>query len=220
VAAGAESLASNVTTPRRRLSVATIVLLAASAARAASPLDDLVAPKPASSACFARVYDAEHLRKHPKQTTTSMAVRLAYDKAYGEPPVLAPPDLGIAIKRRGEPDPLFAQGGCIWGESVNRDISDRRLIKDFKKEAGAGCMMSARPDVFDVASAEEGGYLILDPGGDGKSVTVYLQNYLTMVKQKDRAKQLYITFGADDRVFLLQRAPANDCDFVERVLTR
>ena len=31
------------------------------------------------------------------------------------------------------------------------------MIKEFKKEAGAGCMTSARPDVFDELSAEEGG---------------------------------------------------------------
>jgi hypothetical protein len=197
-----------------------IAMVAASAALAASPLDDLVVPKPANSACFTRVYDADHLRKNPKQMTTSMAVWLAYDKAYGDPPVLAPPDLGIAIVRRGDSEPLLAQGGCIWNESANRDTSDRRMIKEFKKEAGAACMMSARPDVFDLSSAEEGGYLILDPGRDGKTVTVYLENYLIMVKQADRAKQLDITFGADDRVFLLYRAAVKDCDFVERALTR
>ncbi len=207
-------------TPRRGLVLAIVALLAASAARAASPLDDLIANKPAHSACFIRVYDADHLRKNPKQTTTSMAVRLAYDKAYGEPPVLAPPDLGIAISRRGDSAPLLAQGGCTWNESVNLDTSDRRMIKQFKKDAGVGCMMLARPDVFDLSSAEEGGYLILDPGRNGNTVTVYLENYLVMMTAADRAKQLYTTFGADDRVFLLHRADAKECDFVVRALTR
>ncbi len=206
-------------TLRRGLALATIALLAASAARAASPLDDLIARKPANNACFTRVYDADHLRKNPKQTTTSMAVSLAYDRAQGDPPVLTAPDLGIAIGRRGDSAPLFAQGGCTWDEGVNRDTSDRRMIKEFKKEAGVGCMMLARPDVFDVSSAEEGGYLILDPGRGGETVTVYLENYLVMVKQADRAKQLYTTFGADDRVFVLHRAAAKECDFVVRALT-
>jgi hypothetical protein len=197
-----------------------IAALAAFAARAATPLDRLIAPTPGNDACFTRVYDAGHLRKNPKQTTLSMALWLAYDKAQGDPPILLAPNLGVGISRRGEADALFAQGGCIWGESVNRDISDRPLIKEYKKEAGVGCMMLARPDVFDVSSAEEGGYLILDPGSDGKTVTVYLENYLIMVKQADRAKQLYTTFGADDRVFLLHRAAGKDCDFVERALTR
>ena len=74
-------------------------------------------------------------------------------------------------------------------------------------------MMSARPDVFDVLSAEEGGYLILDRGKDSDTLVVYLEDYLNMVKQADRAKQLDITFGAADRVFLLRRAAAKDCAF-------
>src|SRR5712672_3020318 len=77
-----------------------------SAAQAASPLDELIVSMPGNSACFTRVYDADHLRKNPKQATTSMAVWLAYDKAYGDPPVLAPPGLGIVISRRGDSESL------------------------------------------------------------------------------------------------------------------
>jgi len=199
--------------------LASVALLATTCgvtvARAESPLDDLIAPKPASSACFTRVYDADHLRKNPKQMTTSIAVWLAYDKAYGNPPVLAPPGLGIAISRRRDSDPLFAQGGCSWDEGVNRDTSDRRMIKEFKKEAGIGCMMLAQPDVFDVSSAEEGGYLILDRGKDKDTLMVYLEDSLTMVKRADRAKHIDVDFGVDDRVFLLHRAAVKDCAAVE-----
>jgi len=191
----------------------------AAAAQAANPLDDLIAPKAGNRACFTRAYDADHLRKNPKQAVTSMAVWFAYDKARTDPPgvILG---LGLAIRRKGDPDPLFAQGGCVWDEQVNLDTSDRRMIGEFKKDASGGCMMSARPDVFDELSAEEGGYLIVDRGKDSNTLMVYLQDYLTMVKQADRANQLAIDFGAADRVFLLRRAPAKECDFVERALTR
>jgi len=185
------------------------------AAPAASPFDDLIVPKPGNSACFTRVYDAGHLRKHPKQTTTSIAVWLAYDKANGNPPVLSPPGLGIAISRRGNSDPLFAQGGCNWDKGVNRDVQNRQMIKNFKKTVGISCMMLARPDVFDVSSAEEGGYLILDPGNDKDTLMVYLDTGLTMVKRADRAKQIDVNFGADDRVFMLHRSTAKDCAAVE-----
>jgi hypothetical protein len=203
--------------------LAPIVLLAAlyaaATARAASPLDELIAPKPGNSACFTRVYDANHLRKNPKQAITSMAVRFSYDKEPANPPGLIL-GLGLAISRKGDPQPLFAQGGCGWDERVNLDTSDRRMIKEFKKDAGGGCMMSARPDVFDTLSAEEGGYLIVDRGRDANTLMLYLDDYLIMVKQPDRAKQIALDFGAADRVFLLHRAPAIDCDFVERALTR
>jgi len=210
-------------TRRMDCALALLALLAgfgvAAAARAASPLDDLIAPKAGNRACFTRVYDADHLRKNPKQAVMSIAVWFAYDKARADPPGIIL-GLGIAIRRKGDPDPPFAQGGCAWDEQVNLDTSERRMISEFKKDAGGGCMMSARPDVFDELSAEEGGYLIVDRGKDGNTLMVYLQDYLTMVKQADRAKQLVIDFGAADRVFLLRRAPAKECDFVERALTR
>jgi hypothetical protein len=184
-----------------------------------SPFDDLIAPKPGNSACFTRVYDAAHLRKHPKQTTTSIEIWLAYDKAFGNPPVLSPPGLGIAISQRGGSDPLFASGGCNWDEGVNRTVQNRRMIENFKKSVGISCMMLARPDVFDVSSAEEGGYLILDRGADKDTLMVYLDTGLTMVKRADRAKQLDINFGADDRVFKLHRSAAKDCAAVEDAVT-
>jgi hypothetical protein len=185
----------------------------------ASPLDDLIAPKPAASACFTRVYDAGHLRQNPKQMMTSMTVWLSYGKASGDPPILNPPDLGISISRRGDADPLFAYGGCYWDEGVNRTVQDRPIIKNFKKTVGISCMMLARPDVFDVSSAEEGGYLILDPGKDKDTLTVYLDTGLAMVKRAERAKQIDVNFGADDRIFVLHRSAAKDCAAVEDAVT-
>jgi hypothetical protein len=183
----------------------------------ASSLDDLIAPKPAASACFTRVHDAGHLRQNPKQMTTLMTVWLSYGRASGNPPVLNPPDFGIG--RRGDADPLFAYGGCYWDEGVNRTVQDRTMIKNFKKTVGISCMMLARPDVFDVSSAEEGGYLILDPGKDKDTLMVYLDTGLAMVKRADRAKQIDVNFGAVDRVFVLHRSAAKDCAAVEDAVT-
>lgn len=195
------------------LSFALAVVAALGGARA-SPLDDLIAPKGGTTACFIRVYDAEHLRKNPKQKITAMTVWLRY-----APDLNGGPDLGLAIRRRGEPKPLFAQGGCAWNEHANLDTSDRRMIGEFKKEAGAACMMLARPEVFEVSSAEEGGFLILDRGKDANTMLVYLDAGLVMVKRADRAKQLDIDFGTDDRVFLLHRTDPEDCAAVEDALT-
>ena len=49
---------------------------------------------------------------------------------------------------------------------------------------------------------------------------VYLDDSLTMVKRADRARQLDVRFGKDDRVFMLRRSDAKDCEFVERALSR
>jgi hypothetical protein len=182
-----------------------------------NPLDDLIAPVTGKSACFRRDYDNVHLRRHAKQKTTSMVVWLKYeDTTSGQLGLF----LGIAIRQRGDSQPFFGSGGCSWGEGFNRDIQGRRLIKTYKKDTGVSCDMSAIPDVFDTLSAEEGGNLILDAGKIRDSLLVYLDESLNMVKRSDRAKPLYVKFGADDQIFQLLRADAKDCDFVERALSR
>ena len=203
-----------------QLRLAPLVLLATlGAAQAASPLDELIPRQANTSACFTRVYDADHLRKNLKQTTTSMAVRFSYDKAEGTPPELSL-GVGIGIVRKGDAQPWIAQGGCRWIPQVNIDTSGRRMIKEFKKGDGGGCMMAALPDVFDTLSAEEGGYLIVDRGNDADTLMVYLQEDLMMVKMANRAKPIAVNFGAADRAFMLRRAAAGYCDFIDRALTR
>ena len=81
------------------------------------------------------------------------------------------------------------------------------------------CLQSARPDVFETLSAEEGGDLILDRGKDRDTLMVYLDDGLTMVKRANRGNQLNIRFGADDRVFLLRRTDMKDCAAVEEAVT-
>ena len=63
------------------------------------------------------------------------------------------------------------------------------------------------------------GYLILDPGKDKDTLMVYLDTGLTMVKRADRAKQIDVNFGADDRVFMLHRSAAKDCAAVKDAVT-
>jgi len=191
--------------------------LLAADAQAASPLDDLIAPKTGASACFVRSYDEAHLRAHPKQGITFIAAWMQYT----EMPEVAEPILNFsfAIKRRGERDALFSQGGCIWNAMANRDTSDRRLIPAFNRDEGAVCNQSARPDVFDVVSAEEGGALIIDRGKDKDTLMMYLDDDLSMVRRARRDDILSIDFGPDDRVFMLRRADAKACAFIEEAVT-
>jgi hypothetical protein len=197
-----------------------LAMFAASGARAATPLDDLIEPAAGRGACFTRVYDDGHLRRNPKQKTTAITVWLSYEQMGGSPPGIGL-GLGLAISRRGDPKPLFAQGGCNWDERANRNTSDQRLIKQFKKDAGAVCIMSAEPDVFEATSAQEGGHLIFDRGQDRDTLLLYLDDRLTMVTRANRSKQLDIRFGADDRVFLLRRSDMNmnTCAAVENAVT-
>jgi hypothetical protein len=192
-----------------------IALIAGPPAFAATPLDDLIKPELNSAACFTRVYDAAHLKAHPKQTTAAMTVWMKYEE-FGGVMALA---MSLALTRRGDPNAMFSQGGCDYQKSANRDTSGHVLIKGYPKEAGFVCLQSARPDVFEATSAEEGGNLILDRGKDRDTLLVYLDDSLTMVKRADRGKLLSTKFGADDRVFLLRRTDIKDCASVEEAVT-
>jgi hypothetical protein len=196
---------------------AVLAIFPAAFAQPANPLDDLIAPAADSSACFARVYDDAHLRRNPRQKTTSMAVWLQYERALDVTAGMVL-GLGVAVSHRGDPQPYFAQGLCELSDTVNRDTSNQRMIKEYRKEAGVGCMMSARPDVFEATSAEEGGYLILDRGRGRDTLMVYLDEYLTMVKRANRSNQLQVRFGPDDRVFLLRRTATKDCAAVDNAV--
>jgi hypothetical protein len=195
-----------------------LLALALSPARAATPLDDLVAPADGKTACFTRVYDAAHLKAHPKQKTTSMTVWLRYDKAPDAPDGTV--NLGMALGQRGDSLPYFAQGSCSWVVGGNRDIKDRPVVKAFKKNAGGSCSMFGRPDVFDVLSAEEGGELIIDRGKDKNTLMLYLDSVLAMVRRTDRANSVGVEFGADDRVFQLSRIDTKNCAAIEDAVTQ
>ncbi len=183
----------------------------------ASPLDELVPKKLGASACFTRVYDDAHLRANPKQKTTFIAAWLKYEKLQGAAGMGL--SFALAMRRRGETEALFSQGGCEWGARINRDVSDKRLILNYKKDEGGSCMQSARPDVFDSLSAEEGGEVIIDRGKDKDTLMVYLDEALAMVKRLDRDTPISIDFGKDDRVFMLRRASAKDCEFLQEAVT-
>jgi hypothetical protein len=193
------------------------VILLAADAQAASPLDDLIEPKPGAGACFIRAYDAAHLRQHPAQKTTFIGAWMRYEKA----PEVETPMLGFsfAIKRRGDGDALFSQGGCYWDRRANRDTSNRRLISAFPRDEAAVCSQSARPDVFETVSAEEGGALIINRGKDKNTLMIYLDDSLLMVKRAERDNSLNIAFGPEDRVFMMRRADAKECAFIEEAVT-
>lgn len=174
----------------------------------ANPLDDLT--KDGKGACFHRVYDAAHLKKNSRQQTTSMTVWIAGKDE------MKSGNTGLALTRRGDPQPLFLSGDCSWDSFAGPP----HWMPSFRKKGGAGCITSAVPDVFtDVSSAKEGGPIILDPAADGKAMIVHLGDEQSMVRRANRAREISVKLGSADRVFLLQRADAKVCDFVKEAVT-
>ena len=61
--------------------------------------------------------------------------------------------------------------------------------------------------------AEEGGYLLIDPAQDGKSLTLFMQSPITAENDKPgKAKSYNLTLGMKDRTFALTRIDSKACD--------
>lgn len=200
----------------KRIALAVAVAFAPFAANAQTPIDDWIGPNEGASACFIRVYKPDHLKAHPKQKTKTITVWIKYDPAKG--PLSRAFDLALGITTRNDPAAVYSQGGCNWSETANRGTGNERLLKTYPKEAGASCIQSAQPDVFEAVSAQEGGFLLIDRGKDRYTMMVYLDDSLTMVKRANRSKHLDIKFGRDDRVFALQRVEPESCTELEEAV--
>ena len=122
---------------------AACVLATLSAVKArAEPLDDLLPHRAGASACFTRVFDETHLRQHARQQTTFIAAWMKYEKPQGAEGIAL--GLTLAIRRRGDREALFSQGGCAWSATANRDTSNNLLIVGYPKDEGAACLHKAR----------------------------------------------------------------------------
>ena len=83
----------------KRGALAAVLVLAPLAAKAGTPLDDLIQPVAGQQACFLRVYKPDHLKAHPRQRTKSIAVWMKYEKLGGGTPGLAlNVSLGITMR--------------------------------------------------------------------------------------------------------------------------
>jgi hypothetical protein len=176
------------------LSLGLAAVLAAAIPATAAELKDPLSAK-GSILCFRRDYSPEHLAQHPKQTTKS--VLLAFQEQGLVTIVLS--------QRTGAQKRILA--GCGWREGAGIDTSDRKMIPNFHKPAGFDCIVTVGD------SAEEGGYALIDPAQDGKSLTLFLQSPITAERDKPgKAKGYDLILGPDDRTFALTRIDSKACE--------
>src|SRR3984957_13210003 len=107
------------------------------------PLSALTSAR-GSILCFGRDYSPDHLARHPKQMTKS--VLLAFQQGFVDV---------VLTSRRGAPKRIGA--ACGWRKGAGIGTSDRKMIPNFNKAAGFGCMVNVGD------SAEERGYFLIDP---------------------------------------------------------
>ena len=133
--------------------------MSVAAAELKDPLSPLTSAK-GSILCFRRDYSPVHLAQHPKQMIKS--VLLAFQQGF------------VTVEltpRRGGPKQIGA--GCGWSEGAGIDTSGHKMIPNFNKPAGFDCTVTIGN------SAAERGYLLIDPAQDAKSLTLFLQDWIT-----------------------------------------
>jgi hypothetical protein len=183
----------------RRLAIGFLVIAAASTSAMSSlsaqdkpKLADLVAPQAGNKACFARTYDAAHLREHPKQRVTAVSFLLraqAYDesaRSWGLEKALYY-SFAMSVQRRGDKRRLRTGGDCMEGEGIS-------------------CAVDC-----------DGGGVTLEKAAQGDSLLVRLMEPggILMFSDCDGAG-VWLKPGADDKVFRLDKAAASVCEALEK----
>lgn len=147
-------------------------LLQAVIARA-EPLDTLLAPVPGSTACWQRLYSAEHLARHPQQKVTAIRFSLGYhlagDPALGHGEYAF--SIGMATRqRRG------TEGGLCHTDDRGRAI----------------CAVEC-----------DGGAMSVRPSGTRGSILVELEFDGLRLTECGSEEAFWVSAEPDDRRFLL-----------------
>ena len=192
-----------------RFAAACAIALAASSATAASdnPLSRAVPMVDGASACFARTYEAAHLRQHPQQKTQAVLLSLRFEEDAGNHVVR------IMLREKNRAAPLHIVGVCGWSETANLGVDGKPLIAAFKATSGLDCHAYAG-----LRTDEEGGDFPVDLAGDGKSLTLYLFDQIAAWLGTDQKKgTVGANLGVDDLIFRLERVDAAACRALERL---
>ena len=166
-----------------------------SAAQGAAPwaAEKILPAEPGRKACFARIYDAKHLRDHPKQKVSSLIffLRVSGYDASGAYDFQKPDHImyqfAIEVKRRNDKHTLHTSGDCLGSEIAQCVVDCDRGSVDIEKLSS----------------------------GDGLAVHLS-ENGIEMGGDCEGGKGVWIKPGADDKVFDVEPAPLEVCRLLEK----
>ena len=156
------------------------------------PAATILPPEPGRKACWRRVYDAKHLKAHPRQKVTELIffLRVSGYDAKGNL-VFKNPDhvdysFALSLKRRGDQHALVTSGDCLGVKT-------------------ADCVVDC-----------DGGGVTIDvlPGG-GLSIRLNVGG-IALGGHSDEATGTWVMPGADDKVFHLEPVPVDACKTLEK----
>lgn len=141
-------------------------------------------------ACFRRVYTASHLKKHPEQNVRTMTLLVT---GSVEPESAPTYSLGLGVTFRKDERNFETSGYC--GSLHGAD--DRQPAK------GVHCGVDCDGGVLDVSLKNAKSVLVAIPDG----VRIWQSGMDEEEPSGDEPKR----FGADDKLFRLDRAALTDC---------
>jgi hypothetical protein len=111
--------------------------------------------------------------------------------------------------------PVYLVASCEWNpKTAGINTSGSRMIPSFKKSIGYECIVIVSP-----GSAQEGGYAVIDPAADAKSLMLHLDSPAQARQNLDKdAPAFTLNLGREDRAFRLTRIEPAACRAMEQAL--
>lgn len=136
-------------------------------------------------ACFVRVYDSAHLRRHPLQKVKVMKLLVTAEAEEERPGLSYSFRMGVAFVKK--PGNFDSSGSCGFGEST----PDKTVM---------GCGVDC-----------DGGGITVELKPDNSATLVRLERIRIWQNNKPDEDGLDLSGGADDKVFRLDRAKLAQC---------
>ena len=160
-------------------------------------LAELLAPVPGRKVCFARTYDARHLRAHAKQKVTALLFQIRYYRH--EPDQYYPQGqrnyyFDMAAKVKGRSKTLYTSGECVPHEN------------------GIGCGVDC-----------DGGGVAIKRDDKSGGLLVSFPEARSRIRMKigcdgdDEENTVDLTPGVDDKIFRLDTADLRACRALDRL---
>jgi hypothetical protein len=147
-----------------------------------------IGKKKKSYVCFVRVYDPDHLARHPLQKVSAMKLLVAAERVPEDKLLNYSFRLGVKFRKR--PGDFDSSGDCGHG----------RTPENAGDKAQLGCGVDC-----------DGGGITVELTPEAKSTLVRLDSIRIWRNNKPEDEGLNLEGGADDRVFRLDRASLEEC---------
>jgi hypothetical protein len=184
------------------LAMIALLTLISGASSETDPLSDRLT-SPDEGLCFARHYDAAHLKQHKGQRTQAAMLSFRSDAVR------------VMLDHKGRAAPVYLVATCEWNpKTAGINTSGSRMMPSFKKSIGYECIV-----IVSAGSAQEGGYAAIDPAADSKSLMLHLGSPVQARPSLDKEAPVFtLNLGRGDRAFRLTRTEPAACRTMEQAL--